>query len=733
MSVSSTTHTPTSSAFERFALPRNHKRWVQRLIWLTTISLLVLLAVAFAHISGGQVDEVNPRYVLLLALSTLVLLLMLGVLVVRDAWRLYRQTKQGVIGTRLQKRILTMFCVVSIIPTLIVALFSILFFNVGVKNWFDEQVTDSMEASATVAQAYLEEHKNAIRYDAQVMANEIREQLPILRSSPALFEQLLTQQTSIRGLTEAIVFEREQIVARTALSFSLIFERLPEKVLKRADEQRVVVMSQNDDKIQGIIRLNHMPDIYLLISRTVDPRVINHMKAARETMSQYQILQRDMVGMQAQFSTAFAMLALLLLLVSTWAGMRLAVRIIGPIAQLNRATERVRAGDYSSKVPEGRSDDEISNLARTFNRMTGQLEKQRKALLEANEELDDKRRFSETVLAGVSAGVFALTPDRSITLHNRRALELLKRDNTPLVGVMIADILPEIEECFSEIAQRKTREASKTTVVQTEQSSITLFVRVTAEQEGEQLEGYIVTFDDISALVQAQRSAAWADVARRIAHEIKNPLTPITLSTERLKKKFAEEITSDREAYLRYLETISRHVRDIGSMVEEFVNFARMPAPIFREELLAPLVRKIVFSEQTVHPNIRYEMGDISDLAVLRCDERQVGQALLNLIKNAAEAFENITDGRAKVIRISVEQDADATRIVVQDSGNGFPPDKISTLTEPYVTTREKGTGLGLAIVKKTMEEHFGSVQLANHPEGGALVTLRFPHRKHSA
>jgi two-component system, NtrC family, nitrogen regulation sensor histidine kinase NtrY len=719
-----------ATTLERISLSRIRKRWVQRLFWLTSIALVVLLAVAFLHISGSGAVQMNPRYITILVLGTLLLLLVLGIMVVRDAYHLWQRTKTGVTGTRLQRRIFTMFCAVSILPTFIVTLFSVLFFNVGVRTWFDDQVTRSMSASVTVAKAYLEEHKSAIRSDAIWLAGDIRSHFPNADTDMNAFQALLTQLATERNLSEAIVFEPSRVLARTALSFSLIFERLPEKVLERADETHVVVMSQNNDKIQGVIRLSALPEIYLLVSRTVDPTVIGHMKAARESAMEYGMLQHEMGSMQLQFLSALCMLALLLFLASTWAGMRLAVRIIGPISSLNSATERVRAGDYSIRVAEGPKHDEIANLARTFNRMTSQLETQRRDLLEANRMIDERRRFSETVLSGVSAGVLALSADHAITLCNRSALKLLGHEkNDDLLTMQLADLLPETAGLLAQATENPDKTWGADVTIGTPHGTTTLHVRVTAERNAGDIEGFIVTFDDITPLVKAQRNAAWSDVARRIAHEIKNPLTPITLATERLKKKYSEQITHDSEGYARYLETISRHVRDIGSMVEEFVGFARLPTAVMKEENISMLVRKVVFSEHTVHPDIRYDISGAEAPILLICDERLLGQALLNVLKNAAEALENNESKSEKILWINLVSDSTSTRITVHDSGPGFPPDKLGSLTEPYVTTRAKGTGLGLAIVKKTIEEHGGSLSLYNHPEGGAVVEMQFSHK----
>jgi len=537
---------------------------------------------------------------------------------------------------------------------------------------------------------------------------------------------LLNRQIAIHNLSEAVLFDPNHVIARTTLSFSLTFERMPEEVLSRADGGNVVIFGEDQNKIQAVLKVADAPEIYLLISRVVDPVVLDHMESARTTMVQYQQLQNEINMLQKQFLYIFLLVALLVLMASVWAGMMLAVRLIDPLIELMSATERVRAGDYSIKVPEGRPDDEIANLGRTFNRMTGQLESQRRDIMEANRVIDERRRFTEAVLSGLSAGVIAIDQQYRITLCNRTAFELLGiAGDASYTNHAITELLPQVTPLLKQVEAKPEKLAAADVVIERENGRATLHVQVTAERFNETIEGFIVTFDDISELVSAQRSAAWADVARRIAHEIKNPLTPITLSAERLRKKFGAEITSDREGYDRYLDTIARHVKDIGRMVEEFVSFARMPTPTMREENLVLLVKKTVFSEQTVHPEVKYIQTLPEEKVHIRCDEGQLRQMFTNLMKNAAEALEH--NAGTKEIRITLTHNETEVTVVVSDNGPGFPPNQMAQLMEPYVTTRAKGTGLGLAIVKRTMEEHRGTIELSNHPEGGAVVTLTFP------
>lgn len=713
--------------------PKHVRRIVRGLLLMAGVGSFLALLITFSSFSTREVmHPISPQMLITLVVGNLLLLLTLAFFIVRRAYMFWRAAREGLVGTRLQTRIIITFATVTLVPTLIVTLFATLFFNLGVKSWFDKRVAVALEESVSLAEAYLNEHRNTMRIEAQGMMNDLSREIVMLDSSPQLFDKALNMQANLRNLSEAIVFTPNRVVARTALSFSLTFERLPDVVLERAREGNIVILgSEQDDKIRAIIKFPNSLDLYLLVGKSVDQTVIDHMQVARTTNEQYTTLKRDMRSIQLQFILAFVLLALLLLLASIWAGMAVALRVVGPVSVLIAAAERVRAGDYDIRVPEGKEGDEIATLARTFNRMTNQLHRQRSELMDANRVIDEKRRLTEAVFAGVSAGIIALGPDKRVTLTNRSALKLLDLpEDASLKDEPIADTLPDSAELLAEADAKPEKTVSRNVVIKRGEARATLHVRVTSERYNNHIEGYIVTLDDITDLVTAQRSAAWADVARRIAHEIKNPLTPITLSTERLRKKFADEISSDKESYLKYLDTISRHVKDIGKMVEEFVSFARMPTPQFREESIVPLIRKSIFSEQTAHSNIRYVTELPSHEVTLVCDERQLGQMLLNILKNAAEALETaIEKGHttAPTITVSIVEDTSHVSLMVRDNGLGFPPESISTLTEPYVTTRAKGTGLGLAIVKKSMEDHKGRVELSNHPQGGAQVMLVFP------
>ncbi|HEX2114853.1 MAG TPA: ATP-binding protein, partial [Alphaproteobacteria bacterium] len=421
---------------------------------------------------------------------------------------------------------------------------------------------------------------------------------------------------------------------------------------------------------------------------------------------------------------------LLLLLAAVWTGLVIATRLVQPIAALSAAAERVRSGDLLVRVEEGTSDDELGSLSRAFNRMTSQLSTQRAELVEANRQIDDRRRFTEAVLSGVSAGVVGLDADGRINLPNRSATVLLSTDLDRMIGRDFREAVPEMAALFEAARADPNRLAQDEVVIQRAGRRRTLLVRIAGERVAGGTIGFVVTFDDVTELEAAQRKAAWADVARRIAHEIKNPLTPIQLSAERLKRKYLAEITSDPETFRICTETIVRQVSDIGRMVDEFSSFARMPAPVMRTEDLVELVRQTVFLQRNARPEITFETDLPGHPVRLALDQRQVGQALTNLLQNAVDAIHGrepaaeLEPGR---IVVRVEERAGQIAIVVADNGKGLPTEDRDRLTEPYVTTRSKGTGLGLAIVKKIMEDHGGELSLADRPEGGAIVTLVFP------
>ncbi|MBN8531683.1 MAG: PAS domain-containing sensor histidine kinase [Alphaproteobacteria bacterium] len=669
----------------------------------------------------------DPRKVTGLILINLTFLLGLAVVIIQRVIRLWAEIRSGVEGSRLQRRVVTMFSLVTIIPTILVAAFSVFFFNFGIQSWFNARVSAALENSVAVAQGYLAEHKEAIRADALEVAGRLNREIFGVHDK-AVLEGLLSQLVDIRGLSEGVIFQRNRVVARSTLSFSLSFEKMPFDAIERAGTGEVVILtSDDDDRVRALVRLDGMVDTYLLVGRYVDSKVLEYTTTTRGAVAEYMRLKSEISMLQIRFSFIYLALAMILLSASVWAGMAFARVVVAPLAGLIAASERLRAGDYSVRVGEGPKGDEIAALARAFNRMAGQLEMQRRDLVEAHRQADGRRRFIETVLSGVSAGVIALDDEERITLLNRSAAQLLRLDEAEVAGVALEDILPEMKPSVAEAKTKGTAQA--TIALMRNGRALSFRLRVEADKGmNDGVAGFVLTFDDITELLAAQRNTAWSDVARRIAHEIKNPLTPIQLSAERLKKKYAEAIQGEeKETFIRYIDTIGRHVRDIGRIVEEFASFARMPAPVLAWEEIGELVRKAVFSETVARPEVAITCTVPQEAIGLYCDARQMRQVLGNILKNAAEALEGVSDPKIDVILALNEQ---ALTLTVTDNGKGFPAELMGRLTEPYVTGKAKGTGLGLAIVRKIVEDHNGLIVFENiqsEAVSGARVSITFP------
>jgi len=643
--------------------------------------------------------------------------------------------RRGAAGARLHVRLVALFSLVAVTPTIIVALFSVILFDFGLQGWFSKHVSTAVKESFAVAQAYLEEHRQTISADALAMAQDLNRGGPVLLSNAQRFNQYVSAQASIRSLTEAVVFDGSgRVLARAGFSLLLDFDpQLPDWALSRARDAEVVILTADtEDRVRALVRLDGFTDTFLFVGRLVDPRVLGHMDKSRAAAQVYEDLEGKRADLQISFALIFAVVALLLLLAAIWGGLDFANYLTGPIGRLISAADRVGAGDLSARVELGESRDEIGSLSRSFNRMTGKLESQQRQLLEANLQIDSRRRFIEAVLSGVSSGVIGLDPDGRVTHSNRRAGDLLSTDAEVLQDRKLSSLFPEVSGLIAQ-ARRKPRQICERqiSVSQEDGNDRTLFFRVAPELDDRSIIGFVVTFDDITELLAAQRKAAWADVARRIAHEIKNPLTPIQLAAERLKRKYLSQIKQDADTFEVCTDTIVRHVGDIGRMVDEFKSFARMPEPVMDREDLGHLIEQAVFLQRNAHPNITFAVEPQNDPVVVACDSQQVGRALTNLLLNAIEAIEGrgaeARQNRPGRITLRLSGDERHRSIVVEDNGCGLPKAERQRLTEPYVTTRDRGTGLGLAIVKKIMEDHDGFLRLEDSDAGGAKVTLIFP------
>jgi len=722
--------------FARWAKALGLSRW---LAYGLGVAAMLSVVATYAAITGIAPFGPDPGTVLWLLYVNLILVLALGVLVARRLVEVWAERRRGLAGSRLHVRLVLLFGLVAVTPTIIVAVFSALYLNVGIQGWFSDPVRTAVRNSREVANAYLNEHQQNIRADILAMAADLSRDAMVLGGFGGLLGQALERQTTTRGLSEAIVFDGAgQVLARAGLTLRMQFDQISPSDMQRARSGEVAMLaSQSGDRVRAIVRLDRFIDSYLYVGRLVDPRVLGYVEETRRGAEFYDSLEGQRSGLQITFAMVFVVVALLLLLAAIWVGLNLATKLAQPVAALISAADRVRAGDLSARVVPAQTGDEIEALSRAFNRMTLQLENQQAALIAANDQLDQRRRFTETVLAGVSAGVIGLDPDGRVNLPNRSAATLLGVEAERLAGSLLIEVVPDMAALLDMAKRRPDRLAEAQIKVIRERRARTLIVRVAAERDDETIVGYVVTFDDVTELLAAQRTAAWADVARRIAHEIKNPLTPIQLSAERLKRKYLKEIVTDPDVFIQCTDTIVRQVGDIGRMVDEFSSFARMPAPVMRDEDLMPLVRDVVFLQRQGNPKVTFEIDAPEEAPRLRCDARQVRQVLINLLQNGVDAIDGRreqglppVDGR---VIVRVRQDFSAVIVEIEDNGKGLPAEGRDRLTEPYVTTRTKGTGLGLAIVRKIMEDHNGDLRLEDAggvgaEEGtGARIVLRFP------
>ncbi len=727
----------------RRSLPR---RVADALLGKIVTLLLAAFALAlgistFAMLSGGV--PLTPNLMFALVLANLVVLLLLGAVLAGRITRIWVEQRRGSAGSRLHVRLVLLFSVVAVTPAIVVAVFATAFFNLGIQSWFNDSVRIALNEGLEASRGYLDEHRNNIRADALGMANDIALGMAndiardgrFVASNPYLLGQILQTQTVLRGLTEAIIYDpvTGSVYAGVGPMSGFGVEPAPSEATEQAKSGDVAVLgSPDDNQVRAVVQLNTKPiNLMLLIGRPVDLQILGHMARTERAVAEYKQLDENRSGLQVTFALIFALVALLVLCAAILIGLVLANQIARPVARLILAAERVRAGDLSVRVPEIQSEDDVAGLSRAFNRMTGQLASQRTELMDAYSQIDGRRRFTETVLAGVSAGVIGLDAAANVELPNRAASELVGMDLMAAIGLPLGHVVPEFAPLLDQAAAQPERARTAEVQIGPPSRRRTLLVRIGADLHGGRPDGYVVTFDDITELQSAQRKAAWADVARRIAHEIKNPLTPIQLSAERLKRRFTKEITSDPETFSQCADTIVRHVGDIGRMVDEFSAFARMPQPVLRPEDAGRIARETLVLQRSARPEIVWSTDIPERGPIALCDRRMVGQALTNLLQNAADAVAMRPRGPGEPagrISLSVRADAGTVAMEVRDDGVGLPDGDRERLTEPYVTHKPKGTGLGLAIVKKIMEDHGGSLALDDCTDGpGAVATLSLP------
>ena len=710
------------------------------------VPIAMLLGVAtYGILTGLTPIHLNYAIVITLLLANLAMVSILVGLIATRVLRLMRARRSGLAGAKLHSRLVGLFSGIAVIPALLVGVFAFLTLHQELESWFSKRNQTIIENSLIIAQSYLNEHAYVLRADVYAMLQDIDRSAGLLHGDRIEFERFLTTQSALRALADVYVINRAGEVRAVALAHAgADGAAIPPTagMYDAADGKDVILIrDRENNRVRALAALGALPGLYLHVSRFVDPRVLEHLDGASRARAEYESLEGRRFEVEITFALVYIAMTLIVLLSAIWLGLWLANRMMTPIGALAYAAEQVSKGDFSARVALDEGDDEISLLGRTFNRMTEQVQSQRDALVQANIEMDARRRFTEAVLGGVSAGVIGLDVDGRINHVNKSARQLIGGVGASLLGEPLAEAIPAMAPLVRLVMEggqgRPPQQRVEEEITLDDGSAPrTLLVRVAAEREsdgdaGYSEMGYVITFDDITELVAAQRRAAWSDIARRIAHEIKNPLTPIQLAAERLWSRYNQEVRTDRQLYKQYTDTIIRHVGDIGRMVDEFSSFARMPAPRMQELDPGELVRQTVFLQQLARSDIDYRTELPPAPAHFFGDRGLLRQALGNLLKHALEAVDARHAGAGGVIVTRLEVQAGGIVIEVADNGRGLPPGNPETLMEPYYTTREKGNGLGLAIVRKIAQDHGGALVLANangrYGLDGALASLRLP------
>lgn len=719
-------------------------KWIGRSVhndfWLRQVGLVLSVAAIISGVATYLVltgtDDFADKSsrVLPFIYLDLTLMLLLSVIIAKRLLELWAERRKGAAGSKLHVQIAALFAFVAITPGIFVTVFSALFFNVGVKAWFSEPVRLALNEAKVVANAYLYERAKSIEEDAVAILNEIAPSIESQIRVPELLSERLTKITRDRGIDEALILDKYgNVLGRAFLTFALEFEKVLVDAFQRAKSGQMVVLSnEKEDRVRALTRLDSQGNYFLYIGKLIDADVLRHVKQTESAIAEYERLDAQRSGLQITFILFFSLVALLLLLAAVWAGLTVANLFVRPISRLITASDAVSQGNLEVKVDaEGSINNELGILAEAFNRMTHQLRHQRQDLINASLQIDQRRQFMEAVLSRISAGVISADQSGCISLINRRARELLdvKDDSVILV---LTDLLPEVKPLLEQAITDSDGVVSTQLHLMRQGVLRILQMVVVMDYSGRRKSGVIITFDDITPLMSAQRKAAWSDVARKIAHEIKNPLTPIQLSAERLKRKYLKEIQTDPEVFQTCVDTIVRQVGQIGRLVSEFSSFARMPEPILVTDNLVQICRNALDLQVQAHGHIEFSLEASNPEVLVNCDASQISQVLTNLLQNAINAMTlDEIAGRQKPekpkISVVVSKVDTKACVIIDDNGPGLPVNGRERLTEPYYTTHSKGTGLGLAIVSKIIEDHRGRLELGDSPVGGARVLFELP------
>jgi two-component system nitrogen regulation sensor histidine kinase NtrY len=712
--------------------------------WLAPFAIgLALLSalLTFVVLTGlTPVEPTRPVVLSFMLINAATILLLVGI-ISREVWVVLQARRRGRAAARLHVQIVSLFSIIAVLPAVLVAVIANVTIDRGFDRLFSGPTRAVIQNSLIIAHAYLDEHAQLIQGDILGMANDVARARPLFDQDRERFRDLLTASAVARNLPAAMLIDKNRnILEKAQTGIQLAYAPPPPELLSNVNEtQPEISVLAETNYVAAVIRLRAFNDTFLYVARLLDPRVVAQVNQTQISVAEYAELESRRLGIQVNFGLIFLVIALTILMASVLIGLNFANWLVAPIRRLMSAANIVSTGDLHVQVPVHGSEGDLAQLGETFNKMTQELLIQRDELVSASDLIDSRRRFIEAVLSSASAGIIGLDASGSVGILNRSAEKLIGHAESETLGHPLSDVLPELDDMMKTAREGTQRLVQGQVTILRDGHERNLSVRVSAEQASQSRDSYIITLDDITELVSAQRTSAWGDVARRIAHEIKNPLTPIQLSAERIRRKFGKAITEDKAIFEQCTDTIVRQVDDIRRMVDEFSRFARMPKPVIEGEDVADTVRQAVFLMRVGHPDIDIEADIKEEPMRAQFDRRLISQALTNIIKNATEAIEAVPAEELGKGRIEVVAARDGEDIVIDviDNGIGLPKVARARLLEPYVTTREKGTGLGLAIVGRVLEDHGGKIELHDAAEirpgqRGAWMRLRFAISGHA-
>lgn len=740
------TSADTSAASFDTAPAEEPRRWSARR-WLVPFAVaLALLSglLTFLVLTGLTRIDPTPEVVRSFYLINAGTILLLVGIIVRELWQLILARRRGRAAARLHVQIVSLFSIVAVLPAVLVSVVANVTLERGLDRLFSGPTKEVIQNSLDIARAYMQDHAQLIRGDIIGMANDIAHARPLYDQDRRSFRELLTASAGSRNLPGAMIIDKNTNILESAdTGMRLAYSPPAPDFLSNVNESEPEIAVLPDASyVAAVIRLRAFSDTFLYVARPLDPKVVSQLKQTEISVAEYAQIESRRLGIQVAFALMFAVIALTILMASVLIGLNFANSLVAPIRRLMNAAHTVSTGDLHVKVPVHQSEGDLAQLGETFNKMTQELRSQRDELVNASDLIDSRRRFIEAVLSSASAGIIGVDTSGSVGILNRSAEKLIGHSEAETLGHALSDVLPELDEMMKTSREGTQRLVQGQITITRDGQERNLSVRVSAEKN-QPHDSYIITLDDITELVSAQRTSAWGDVARRIAHEIKNPLTPIQLSAERIRRKFGKDITEakDKQIFEQCTDTIVRQVDDIRRMVDEFSRFARMPKPVMEGEDVADTVRQAVFLMKVAHPELDIEAEFREDPLRAQFDRRLISQAVTNIVKNATEAIEQVpreelgkdggkAGGKGR-IDVVVSREGEDVLIDVIDNGIGLPKVARSRLLEPYVTTRAKGTGLGLAIVGRVLEDHGGRIELkdaSDFREGqrGAWMRMRF-------